>query len=279
MEAPIKTRYDKAGPQVAEALRRRHFEAHYASTAQEALDLALTLIPKDRTVSWGGTVTAAQIGLMDRLHQGDYQLIDRDTGKTPAEKQELMRQALTCGTFIMSSNAISTDGQLVNLDGNANRVAALCFGPESVLVIAGMNKVMGDLDSAIARARQVAAPANAQRFDIKTPCAVTGSCGDCTSPDCICCQMVITRGLSSRRTHQGHSGGPGPGLLRQKRDFLEHHCFSPGIRPQRRPGRRRHPASGGASGHSHGNGIRSGGRRPERGRCEPHFPGQGQTSG
>ena len=206
MEAPIKTRYDKAGPQVAEALRRRHFEAHYVSTAQEALDLArrrlafeelfdlaLTLIPKDRTVSWGGTVTAAQIGLMDRLHQGDYQLIDRDTGKTPAEKQELMRQALTCGTFIMSSNAISADGQLVNLDGNANRVAALCFGPESVLVIAGMNKVMGDLDSAIARARQVAAPANAQRFDIKTPCAVTGSCGDCTSPDCICCQMVITR--------------------------------------------------------------------------------------
>ena len=151
MEAPIKTRYDKAGPQVAEALRRRHFEAHYVSTAQEALDLALTLIPKDRTVSWGGTVTAAQIGLMDRLHQGDYQLIDRDTGKTPAEKQELMRQALTCGTFIMSSNAISADGQLVNLDGNANRVAALCFGPESVLVIAGMNKVMGDLDSAIAR--------------------------------------------------------------------------------------------------------------------------------
>ena len=158
MEAPIKTRYDKAGPQVAEALRRRRFEAHYVSTAQEALELALTLIPKDRTVSWGGTATAAQIGLMDRLHQGDYQLIDRDTGKTPEEKQALMRQALTCGTFIMSSNAISADGQLVNIDGNANRVAALCFGPESVLVIAGMNKVMGDLDSAIARARQVAAP-------------------------------------------------------------------------------------------------------------------------
>ena len=91
MEAPIKTRYDKAGPQVAEALRRRSFEAHYVSTAQEALELALTLIPKDRTVSWGGTATAAQIGLMDRLHQGDYQLIDRDTGKTPEEKQALMK--------------------------------------------------------------------------------------------------------------------------------------------------------------------------------------------
>ena len=178
MESPIKTRYDKAGPQVAEALRRRHFEAHYVSTAQEALDLALTLIPKDRTVSWGGTVTAAQIGLMDRLHQGDYQLIDRDTGKTPAEKQELMRQALTCGTFIMSSNAISADGQLVNLDGNANRVAALCFGPESVLVIAGMNKVVDTLDEAVHRARTIAAPKNEQRFLGKTPCAQTGCCAD-----------------------------------------------------------------------------------------------------
>ena len=193
MEAPIKTRYDKAGPQVAEALRRRHFEAHYVSTAQEALDLALTLIPKDRTVSWGGTVTAAQIGLMDLLHQGDYQLIDRDTGKTPAEKQELMRQALTCGTFIMSSNAISADGQLVNIDGTGNRVAALCFGPTQVVVVAGMNKVAGDLDGAMRRAREVAAPMNAQRFPLKTPCVANGLCGDCKGPDSICAQIVTTR--------------------------------------------------------------------------------------
>ena len=193
MEAPIQARYDKAGPQVAEALRRRHFEAHYVSTAQEALELALTLIPKDRTVSWGGTATAAQIGLMDRLHQGDYQLIDRDTGKTPEEKQALMRQALTCGTFIMSSNAISKDGQLVNIDGMGNRVAAMCYGPRQVVVIAGMNKVLGTLDDAIARARNIAAPANAQRFGIKTPCGLTGQCGDCTSPDCICSYVVVTR--------------------------------------------------------------------------------------
>ena len=193
MEAPIKTRYDKAGPQVAEALRRRRFEAHYVSTAQEALELALTLIPKDRTVSWGGTATAAQIGLMDRLHQGDYQLIDRDTGKTPEEKQALMRQALTCGTFIMSSNAISKDGQLVNIDGMGNRVAAMCYGPRQVVVIAGMNKVLGTLDDAIARARNIAAPANAQRFGIKTPCGLTGQCGDCTSPDCICSYVVVAR--------------------------------------------------------------------------------------
>ena len=191
MEAPIKTRYDKAGPQVAEALRRRSFEAHYVSTAQEALELALTLIPKDRTVSWGGTATAAQIGLMDRLHQGDYQLIDRDTGKTPEEKQALMRQALTCGTFIMSSNAISADGQLVNLDGNANRVAAITFGPKNVLLIVGCNKIVPDLAAAQARVKAIAAPANTIRLNCKTPCAVTGQCADCHSPARVCCTTTI----------------------------------------------------------------------------------------
>ena len=193
MEAPIKTRYDKAGPQVAEALRRRHFEAHYVSTAQEALELALTLIPKDRTVSWGGTATAAQIGLMDRLHQGDYQLIDRDTGKTPEEKQALMRQALTCGTFIMSSNAISADGQLVNIDGTGNRVAALIYGPEHVIVMAGMNKVAANVDEALSRVHGTATPMNCKRLGKNTPCSATGVCSDCLSPDCICNQVVITR--------------------------------------------------------------------------------------
>ena len=193
MDANTKKRYDKAGPQVVKALEKRHFEAYYVSTAAEAVEKVVELIPKEHTVSWGGTATVDALGIKRRLAQEGIALIDRDTAQTPQERQEMLKKALTCGTFLMSSNAISADGQLVNLDGNANRVAALCFGPESVLVIAGMNKVMGDLDSAIARARQVAAPANAQRFDIKTPCAVTGSCGDCTSPDCICCQMVITR--------------------------------------------------------------------------------------
>ena len=193
MDANTKKRYDKAGPQVVKALEKRHFEAYYVSTAAEAVEKVVELIPKEHTVSWGGTATVDALGIKQRLAQEGIALIDRDTAQTPQERQEMLKKALTCGTFLMSSNAISADGQLVNIDGNANRVAALCFGPESVLVIAGMNKVMGDLDSAIARARQVAAPANAQRFDGKTPCAVNGQCGDCTSPDCICSQMVITR--------------------------------------------------------------------------------------
>ena len=188
-----KKMYDLSGPKTAEALNKRRFEAYYCSTAEEAVEKALELIPKTDSVSWGGVMTVDELGLKQRLAQEGYTLIDRDTAKDPAEKQALMHQALSCGTFLMSSNAISTDGQLVNIDGMANRVAALCFGPKQVIVVAGMNKVAGDLNAAIARARNVAAPANAQRFNIKTPCAVNGQCGDCTSPDCICAQMVITR--------------------------------------------------------------------------------------
>ena len=188
-----KKMYDLSGPKTVEAMKKRHFDAYYCSTAAEAVEKALELIPKTDSVSWGGVMTVDELGLKQRLAQEGYTLIDRDTAKDPAEKQALMHQALSCGTFLMSSNAISEDGQLVNIDGIGNRVAALCFGPKQVIVVAGMNKVAADLDGAVSRARHIAAPANAQRFDGKTPCTVNGQCGDCTSPDCICSQMVITR--------------------------------------------------------------------------------------
>ena len=168
-----KKMYDLSGPKTVEAMKKRHFDAYYCSTAAEAVEKALELIPKTDSVSWGGVMTVDELGLKQRLAQEGYTLIDRDTAKDPAEKQALMHQALSCGTFLMSSNAISEDGQLVNIDG--------------------MNKVLGTLDDAIARARNIAAPANAQRFGIKTPCGLTGQCGDCTSPDCICSYVVVTR--------------------------------------------------------------------------------------
>lgn len=188
-----KKMYDLSGPKTVEAMKKRHFDAYYCSTAAEAVEKALELIPKTDSVSWGGVMTVDELGLKQRLAQEGYTLIDRDTAKDPAEKQALMHQALSCGTFLMSSNAISKDGQLVNIDGMGNRVAALCFGPKQVIVVAGMNKVAADLDGAIARARHIAAPANAQRFNGKTPCSANGQCADCTSPDCICAQMVVTR--------------------------------------------------------------------------------------
>lgn len=188
-----KMQYDKAGAKVAEALNKRYFEAYYCSDRAAALEKILELIPQDHVVSWGGTATVDELGVKDALRQRGQAVIDRDTAKDAQERQQMLKQALTCDTFLMGSNAISADGQLVNIDGTGNRVAALCFGPDQVIVVAGMNKVAGDLDGAMRRAREVAAPMNAQRFPLKTPCVANGLCGDCKGPDSICAQIVTTR--------------------------------------------------------------------------------------
>ena len=188
-----KMQYDKAGAKVAEALNKRYFEAYYCSDRAEALEKILELIPQDHVVSWGGAATVDELGVKEALRQRGQAVIDRDTAKDAQERQQMLKQALTCDTFLMGSNAISADGQLVNIDGIGNRVAALCFGPTQVVVVAGMNKVAGDLDGAMRRAREVAAPMNAQRFPLKTPCVANGLCGDCKGPDSICAQIVTTR--------------------------------------------------------------------------------------
>ena len=195
----IKKRYDKAGPVVVEAMKKRGFEAYYVSTAEEAREKALELIPEGSTVSWGGSATIDQIGLKHAVIEGGYKVINRDAAETPEERTELMRKALICDVFLMSANAVSEDGQLVNIDGNGNRVAALCYGPKEVIVVAGMNKVAGNLEEAYARARKFAAPVNAQRFNLATPCGKTGLCADCLSPECICSQIVVTRRSSGGR--------------------------------------------------------------------------------
>ena len=188
-----KMQYDKAGPKVAEALNKRLFEAYYCSDRESGLQKVLELIPQNHVVSWGGTSTVDELGIKDALRQRGQAVIDRDTAKDAQERKEMLKKALTCDTFLMSSNAISSDGELVNIDGTGNRVAALCFGPDQVVVVAGMNKVAGDLDDAMGRARRVAAPINAQRFQLKTPCSVNGLCGNCKGADCICAQIVTTR--------------------------------------------------------------------------------------
>lgn len=186
--------YDKKGPKVAEAFNKRAFEAYYCPTKEEALEKALSLIPKDDVISWGGSTSINEIGLRPYVLEHGYKVINRDDAKDMAERVEIMRQALLCDTFIMSSNAAVEDGQLFNIDGNGNRVAALCYGPKQVVVILGMNKIMPTVETAIARARSVAAPINVQRFDgTKTPCYLTGMCADCTSPQSICAQMLRTR--------------------------------------------------------------------------------------
>ena len=193
MLAPIKTLYENKGPKVVEALTKRHFEAYYVSDKAAAVKKVLEIIPKNHSVAWGGTMTMDELGLKEQLKAAGYALIDRDTGSTPQEREQIMHKALNCGSFIMSSNAITEDGQLFNIDGKGNRVAALIYGPENVIIIAGMNKVVKDMDEAYARVRNYAAPANAQRFDIDTPCKKTGECFDCMSASTICAQFVQTR--------------------------------------------------------------------------------------
>lgn len=181
---------DKRAQILVRNLQNRHFGAYYCKTKEEALAKALELIPEGATVGWGGATSAQQIGLLDAVHDPKYRCIDRDTAP---DRAQAMRECLWADVFIAGANAISLDGQMVNIDGIGNRLAAICYGPKSIVVIAGMNKVADSLELAIQRARTVAAPINKQRFPGDTPCLVTGSCADCRSEACICNEILVTR--------------------------------------------------------------------------------------
>ena len=185
--------YDKRGEILVKNLQSRHFEAYYCPDKAAALEKALELIPKGASVGWGGAMSCGQIGLLDALRQGEYRVFDRDRCETPEEKEQAVRNSLNADVFLTGANGLSLDGQMVNIDGTGNRVAAIIYGPKKVLVVAGMNKVMETLEDAVRRARIVAAPMNQQRFLLNNPCTVTGTCGDCKSESCICNQILITR--------------------------------------------------------------------------------------
>ena len=190
MNENITKRNNLLSQKVIKGLESRNMSGYYAESKEEALKLALELIDKGSTVTMGGAMSAHEIGLVDALKNGDYNFIDRDQ---EADKRAAMLAAYDADVFLSSANAMTEDGILVNIDGNANRVSAIAQGPKKVVFIVGMNKVCDDLDGAMKRARNVAAPINAQRFGLSTPCAKTGSCMDCKSPDTICCQFLITR--------------------------------------------------------------------------------------
>lgn len=175
-----------------DALLRRNFDAYAVESADEARALILSWIGKTESVTWGGSATIAEIGLISALKDGGYLVYDRDE-VSPKERADFAKEHFFSDWFLMSANAITEEGELLNLDGNGNRVASLIFGPKNVVVVAGINKITPDIETAYARVRQVAAPRNAQRFDINTPCKKTGKCADCLSPDTICASLVRTR--------------------------------------------------------------------------------------
>lgn len=189
MNENMRKRNEILAQTVIKGLESRNMSGYYAADKEEAVKKALEVIGKGSTVAMGGCQSAHEIGLIQALEEGDYNYIDR-SNMTPRES---LMAAYDADVFLSSANAMTNDGIMVNIDGNSNRVSCIAQGPKKVVFIVGMNKVCSDLDEAMKRARNVAAPANAQRFDVKTPCKVTGKCADCKSPDTICCQFLITR--------------------------------------------------------------------------------------
>lgn len=175
---------------VIKGLASRNMTGYYAATREEALRQALALIPEGSSVSMGGATSVHDIGLVDALKAGNFQFIDREQYEDP---REAYLDSYDADVYLTSVNALTEDGVLVNIDGNANRVSALAYGPRRIIAIVGLHKVCPDIDSAMKRARNIAAPANALRVGAQTPCTHTGSCSDCKSVDTVCCQFLITR--------------------------------------------------------------------------------------
>ena len=178
-------------------MAKKNMEGYYCATSAEAVEKALSLMPEGASVTWGGSMTLTECGLMDALKTANYEIIDRDTAKTPEEARVMYSKQVMADYYLMSTNALTIDGELVNIDGRANRVSCLCWGPQNVIIIAGMNKVAQDVESAIKRVRNIAAPPNCVRLSKNTPCAQTGKCGDCYSPESICSQILVTRRSSA----------------------------------------------------------------------------------
>ena len=182
-------------------LSKRNMEGCYFPTAADCTQAILKEMPEGSVIGWGGSESVKESGLMDAIHNGNYELIDRSSAKTPEESRQLYAKTVLADYYLMSTNAITLDGELINIDGNGNRVACLIQGPAHVILVVGMNKVVTDVESGIARVRNMASPANAIRLNRNLACAATGVCHDCLSPECFCNQLVITR----RSMHNGRS--------------------------------------------------------------------------
>lgn len=191
---PKQMHYETLANTVIQNLAKRRMEGCYCPTIEEAEKKAFSYLTEGCTVSFGGSMTLEETGMLTALrHDPNIRLIDRATAKSPEETKQMYHDALSADFYFMSTNAITVNGELVNIDGTGNRVAALIYGPENVIIMAGMNKIATNIDEALSRVHNTATPMNCKRLGKKTPCAATGICADCLSPDCICNQVVITR--------------------------------------------------------------------------------------
>lgn len=198
---PREIRNEKLARKLVGNLERRHFNAFYCKTSEEAVRKVLEIIPHGSSVTWGGSMTIRDMGLTKALHENDYTVYDRDEAATRDEAAGIYLKAFSCDYYLSSVNAISEDGVIVNIDGNGNRVAAITWGPKNVIFVAGINKVAQDVTAALSRARGTASPVNAARFDISTPCLKDGTCHNCNSPECICNYIHFMRNSHPVKRH------------------------------------------------------------------------------
>ena len=199
---PKEQRNQRLAERMIKSLKRRNMEAFYCNTGKEAVKKVLELIADGSSVTWGGSMTVRDMGIPQALKdRGNLKVLDRDVVESPEEKQQMYLRAFTADVYLSSANAISEDGVIVNIDGNGNRVAAITWGPKKVIFIIGLNKVAQDVKAAVARARSIASPINAQRFDINTPCQVDGVCHNCNSPESICSYIHLLRNSRTAGRH------------------------------------------------------------------------------
>ena len=193
MATPKETFYENQAATIIKKLNMRKMEGYYCKNVEEAKAKMLELIGNEKkTVGYGGSMTLDENGYKDSVTAAGHELIIRENYKTPEEEKELKSKLTNADFFLMSTNAITLDGELVNIDGRGNRVSYLIYGPDNVIVIAGMNKVVSTVEDGYRRIRNIATPPNCNRLDCKTPCATTGKCGECFT-DSICCEFVTTR--------------------------------------------------------------------------------------
>lgn len=188
-----KINYRNLANTIIPKLNKRNMEGYYCDDSKAAVELVLSLMEKGSVVAWGGSESLKESGIMEAIANGEYNLIDRLKATTPEERREVFARTVMSDYFLMSTNAITLEGELVNIDGNGNRLAALIHGPAHVIIVAGMNKVVADVESGYKRVKTTACPPNAVRLNRNTPCGATGVCADCMSPDCFCNQIVVTR--------------------------------------------------------------------------------------
>lgn len=194
MDANIRKANELKLKTVIKNLEKRNMTGYYCESVEDAVKQVLELVPEGAEVAWGGSLTLDQLGIKPILKEGNYEVNDPMSYADPLEGREARRQALLSDVFLTSVNAVTMDGEIVNIDGVGNRVAAIVFGPKKVIMIAGVNKLVNTEAEAVGRIRCDACPPNVTRLGRKTPCAVTGKCAECLiRGETICCQTNTTR--------------------------------------------------------------------------------------